>query len=143
MVSEVTEDHGEAKILTVWGWPSCILQARKGETHHCVDDCSIVANSSSLITGFKTEIAKHVDITDLGDFHWILGIKVLHIREEHHILLSQQSYIDSILWHYRLEDLKPVSIPMDPNVCLTSAQSPKSTEDFVSSLPVVVTKIRY
>jgi hypothetical protein len=47
-----------------------------------VDDCTIVASSSSLVTGFKTEIAKHVDITDLGDLHWILGIEVLRIREE-------------------------------------------------------------
>ena len=54
-----------------------------------VDDCSIVANSSSLVTGFKTEIAKHVNITDLGDLHWILGIEVLCIREERRILLSQ------------------------------------------------------
>ena len=95
-----------------------------------VDDCSIVANSKPLIMGFKTEIAKHVDITNLGDLHWILGIEVLRIREERRILLSQRSYIDSTLWRYGLDDLKPVSIPMDPNVCLTSAQSPSSTEDF-------------
>jgi len=95
-----------------------------------VDDCTITANTTSLITGFKTEIAKHVDITDLGDLHWILGIEVQRIREERRILLSQRSYIDSILRRYGLDDLKPVSIPMDPNVRLTSAQSPKSTEDF-------------
>jgi len=47
--------------------------------------------------GFKTEIAKHVDITNLGDLHWILGIEVLRIREERRILLSQRSYIDSTL----------------------------------------------
>ncbi len=95
-----------------------------------VDDCTIVANTSSLVTGFKSEIAKHVDITDLGDLHWILGIEVLRIREERRILLSQHSYIDSILRRYGLDDLKPVSIPMDPNTRLTSAQSPSSTEDF-------------
>jgi hypothetical protein len=44
-----------------------------------VDDCSIVATSLSLVTGFKTEIAKHVDITDLGSLHWILGVEVLRI----------------------------------------------------------------
>jgi hypothetical protein len=44
-----------------------------------VDDCTIVANTLLLVTTFKTEIAKHVDITDLGDLNWILGIEVLHI----------------------------------------------------------------
>ena len=41
-----------------------------------VDDCTIVGKSKKLIECFKTEIAKYVDITDLGDLHWILGIKV-------------------------------------------------------------------
>ena len=47
-----------------------------------VDDCTIVANAQPLITHFKIEIAKHIKITDLGNLHWILGIKVLQIREE-------------------------------------------------------------
>ena len=80
-----------------------------------VDDCTIIANAQPLITQFKIEIAKHVDITDLGDLHWILGIEILCICEECRILLSQCSYIDSTLWRYGLEDLKPISIPMDPN----------------------------
>ncbi len=95
-----------------------------------VDDCTIVVKTQPLIARFKIEIAKHVEITDLGDLHWILGIEVLRIREERRILLSQRSYIDSVLRHYGLEDLKPVSTPMDPNLRLTSAQSLKSTEDF-------------
>src|SRR6266511_3471556 len=95
-----------------------------------VDDCTIVANAQPLITHFKIEIAKHVEITDLGDLHWILGIEVLRIREEKQLLLSQRSYIDSILRRYGLEDLRPVSTPMDPNTRLTSAQSPNTTEEF-------------
>jgi len=35
-----------------------------------VDDCTIIANAQPLITQFKIEIAKHVDITDLGDLSW-------------------------------------------------------------------------
>ena len=41
-----------------------------------IDDCTIVGKSKNLIECFKKEIAKYVDITDLGDLHWILGIKV-------------------------------------------------------------------
>ena len=70
-----------------------------------------------------------MDITDLGDLHWILGIEVRRIREDRKILLSQRLYIDSILRRYGLDDLKPVSTPMDPNTKLTSAQSPTTTED--------------
>jgi hypothetical protein len=94
-----------------------------------VDDCSIVASTQPLIDRFKIEIKKHVDITDLGGLHWILGIEVKRIREERKILLSQRSYIDSILRRYGFDDLKPISTPMDPNIRLTSAQSPTTTDD--------------
>jgi hypothetical protein len=95
-----------------------------------VDDCSIVGKTKALIARFKVEMAKFVDITDMGDLHWILGIEVRRIREEKKILLSQKSYIDSILRRYGFEDLKPVSTPMDPSIRLTSAQSPSTTEEF-------------
>ncbi len=94
-----------------------------------VDDCSIVASTQPLIDRFKIEIMKHVEISDLGDLHWILGIEVKRIREEKKILLSQRSYIDSTLHRYGFEDLKPISTPMDPNVRLTTAQSPSATDD--------------
>ena len=48
-----------------------------------VNDCTIVGKGQGLITLFKVEIAKHVGITDLGNLHWILGIEILRICEEH------------------------------------------------------------
>ena len=97
-----------------------------------VDDCSIVGNTRKLVDRFKVEMAKFVDITDLGELHWILGIEVCRIREERKLLLSQKSYIDSILRRYNFDDLKPISTPMDPNVRLTSAQSPSTTEEIAA-----------
>ncbi|CAA7259930.1 unnamed protein product [Cyclocybe aegerita] len=61
-----------------------------------VDDCTIVATALPLIEAFKAEVAKHVEITDLGELHWILGIEVQRNRECRIIFLSQRSYIDSI-----------------------------------------------
>jgi hypothetical protein len=94
-----------------------------------VDDCSVVGKTKALVARFKVEIAKFVDITDMGELNWILGIEIRRIREERKILLSQKSYIDSILRRYGFEDLKPISTPMDPSVRLTSAQSPSTTEE--------------
>ena len=62
-----------------------------------VDDCCIVGKTKALVEWFKVEIAKFVEITDMGDLHWILGIEVKRIREDQKLLLSQKSYIDSIL----------------------------------------------
>ena len=69
-----------------------------------VDDCTIVGKSKVLVEWFKTEIAKFVDITDLKDLHWILGIEVCQICEDQRLLLSQNSYIDLILCRYGFED---------------------------------------
>ena len=80
-----------------------------------VDDCTIVGKSLALVERFKVEIAKYVEITNMGTLHWILGIKVHHIWEDHKLLLSQKAYIKSILWRYGFEDLKPISTPMDPS----------------------------
>ena len=62
-----------------------------------IDDCTIVGKSLVVVERFKTEIAKYVEITDMGGLHWILGIEVHHIWEDHKLLLSQKAYLESIL----------------------------------------------
>ena len=62
-----------------------------------VDDCTIAATSIKLINDFKARILEYVEITDLGELHWLLGIEIKRDREHRTIHLSQCSYIDSIL----------------------------------------------
>ena len=95
-----------------------------------VDDCTVTATLMNLINDFKANISKHVEITDLGELHWLLGIEVKRDRQSRTIHLSQRSYLDSIIRRYGFQDLKPVSIPMDTNIRLTTAQSPSTTADF-------------
>ena len=94
-----------------------------------VNDCTIVATSTKLILNFKTQIARHVEITDLGEIHWILGIEVHRERECRLLFLSQRSYLESIIQRYGFEDLKPVALPMETSTRLTSAQSPSTTNE--------------
>ena len=94
-----------------------------------VNDCTIVATTKFLIENFKITIAKHVEISDLGELHWILGIEVRRERENKKIFFSQRAYLDSILRCYGLDELKPVSLPMETSIRLTSAQSPSTTEE--------------
>lgn len=53
-----------------------------------IDDCTIVATTSTLITQLKTKLSKHVKISNLGKLHWILCIEVCRICEKQLILLS-------------------------------------------------------
>ena len=97
-----------------------------------VNDCSIIATSIPLIDSFKTKIKTFVDITNMGELNWILGIAIKRIREQKKIFLSQTSYIDSILRRYGFDDARLLSTPMDPNIRLTSADCPSSTEAIAS-----------
>lgn len=92
-----------------------------------VDDCTIAATTLEAVARLKEGVRKHVEVSDLGELHWILGIEVRRDRDSRIVALSQHSYLDSIIRRYGFEDLKPVSIPMDPNVRLSSLQSPSST----------------
>jgi hypothetical protein len=64
-----------------------------------------------------------VEIFDLGELHWLLGIEIKCDRGRRLLHLSQHSYIDAILKHYGFEDVKPV------NIRLTSAQAPATTAE--------------
>ena len=97
-----------------------------------VDDCTIAASSLALVVAFKAELSKHVEIMDLGELHWLLGIKVTRNREECSLALSQCSYLESIIRHFNFNDLKPVSLPMELNVKLSSSQSPTTGADFAA-----------
>jgi len=41
-----------------------------------VDDCTIAASSPELVVDLKDGLQKHVEVTDLGELHWMLGIEV-------------------------------------------------------------------
>ena len=86
-------------------------------------------------------MAQHVEITDLGELHWLLGIEIKHDRNKKTIHLSQCSYISSILRRYNFQDLKPVSIPMDTNIRLTTSQSPSTTVEIAEMCDIPYHKV--
>jgi len=91
-----------------------------------VDNCTIVATTICLIKKLKASLHMHFKVTDLRELHWMLGIKVKCNRPSQVIHISQYTYIDAILRHYNLANLKPLSTPMDHQICLSSEQVPAS-----------------
>lgn len=98
-----------------------------------VDDCTIAASELELVVRLKRDMSKHVEVTDLGELHWLLGIEVKRDRSSHAIRLSQKSYIDDIVRRFNFDELRPISTPMDPNLVLSSSQSP-STPDQIAAM---------
>ncbi|THH08422.1 hypothetical protein EW146_g8993 [Bondarzewia mesenterica] len=97
-----------------------------------VDDCTITVTMISLIDDFKARLRKHVEVTDLGELHWLLGIEIKRDRDAGTIHLCQRSYINSILCRFNFDELKPVSTPMEPQNRLSTAQSPSTTSEIAT-----------
>ena len=94
-----------------------------------VDDCTITGTTQKLLDHYKILINARYTMTDLGPVSWLLRIKVNRDRKNHTIMLSQQSYIESILAHFNFMDAKPLSIPMDSNVAFLKDQCPTTPND--------------
>ena len=62
-----------------------------------VDDYTITASNLGLIDEFKAGLRKHVEVTDLGELHWMLGVEIKRNRHAGLIHMSQRAYIDSII----------------------------------------------
>jgi hypothetical protein len=94
-----------------------------------VDDCTITSTSQHLLDAHKICINPRYAMTDLSPISWLLGIEVTHNCKKYTIMLSQQSYIDSILTCFNFTDMKPLAIPMDPNVSFSKDQCPSTPDE--------------
>ncbi len=95
-----------------------------------VDDCMITASSVAAVNAFKARLRKHVEVMDLSELHWMLGIEVRRDHAGGTVHLSQRSYIDSILRRYSFNNVKPVSTPFNTQVRLTLEQAPADAAEF-------------
>jgi len=89
-----------------------------------VDDCAITSSSSELLQDYKQKINTCHSITNLGSIHWLLGIKITRDRSTQTISLWQQSYIDTIIQRFNLEDAKSIPTPMISGISYTVKDSP-------------------
>ena len=101
-----------------------------------IDDCTIAATNLALIEHLKHGIKRFVEITDLGELHWLLGIEIRQNREACTISLSQHAYIKLIIHWFRFEDLKPISTPMDPSAKLSVMQSPLTRSQYTAMMHI-------
>ena len=89
-----------------------------------VDDCTITSSSAELVQDYKQKINARHSITDLGPIHWLLGIKVTRDRGARTISLSQESYIDTIIRRFNLDDAKPIPTPIIPTITYSTKDAP-------------------
>jgi hypothetical protein len=94
-----------------------------------IDDCMVTGSSKLEIDNFKVEMNGKYKLTDMGAANWLLGIKITQDFANKTISLSQHAYIEAIITRFNFNDLKPLSVPMDPSAPLSKSQSPSKLED--------------
>jgi hypothetical protein len=96
-----------------------------------VDDCTITSSSGELLQDYKRKINAHHSITDLGPIHWLLGIKITRDRKARTISLSQESFINTIIRCFNLEEAKAIPFPITPNISYSTKDAPTDKTEAV------------
>ena len=71
-----------------------------------VDDILLIGNDFKILSKVKIQLATQFQMKDLAEAQYVLGIKIIRDRKNKIIALSQENYIDSILFKYNLQDSK-------------------------------------
>ena len=94
-----------------------------------VDDMLIVSNSKSKLAEMKLNLTKYFKVKDLGEVKFLLGIEVVHDRKSGSIELSQEAYINQLLKRFKVQDIKPTTMPLSPGIHLTQDNCPNTEEE--------------
>jgi hypothetical protein len=74
-----------------------------------VDDLILTGSDPTLLNHVKTNINNKFEMTDLGYFHYFLGLQGLQTKEV--IFLFQSKYACDLRRHFHEEDSKPTPSP--------------------------------
>jgi hypothetical protein len=94
-----------------------------------VDDMTLITTSEALMGELKTNLHKLFELLDGGAISWMLGIEIQFDAATRSLLLSQQTYLRSILAQIGLTDVRPLSVPADPHIFLSTDMSPATPQD--------------
>jgi hypothetical protein len=101
-----------------------LLRMAKPYHSYYVNNTIPAGPSTARITKFKKDFNVHLDITNQGKIHYILGIHITHNQQPHTITLDQTAYVSSILSRFGMQDCHPVHTPLDVKDRFLSSQSP-------------------
>jgi hypothetical protein len=101
-----------------------------------VDDLMIIGNDLKAIAKLKDELGRLFKIKDLGNIHYILGIKVTHAPDGS-ITMSQAHYMDAILKQYNVENARAAGAPLNTSVKLSKPTAEATIDErrYVKNVP--------
>lgn len=96
-----------------------------------VDDSFICVNQNdeNEYNEFKTEFNKQFKIKDLGEAHWILGMKIQRNKSTGEYTLNQRTYIEKLIKKFNMEKAHPATTPELPSHKLSLDDCPSTEEE--------------
>jgi transposase InsO family protein len=79
-----------------------------------VDDLLLASDNLEELKKVKAELQSCFEMEDMGEASFALGIKITRDRAARTLTISQGAYILDVLTRFNMQDLRPVSTPMDP-----------------------------
>jgi hypothetical protein len=83
-----------------------------------VDDLILVCNNKDKLLEVKEKLSRNIEMKDLGDLHFFLGMEVERDCAQCLLYFNQIRYLKEILKCFRMEDCKTIGVPLDPKIKL-------------------------
>ena len=94
-----------------------------------VDDLLLFSQDMAEIAKVKAWLSREFPMKDLGVVSQVLGIKVSHDKKRGWLRMDQESYCNSLLQKYRMEEAKESRIPLIVKEKLTRKMCPVTKEE--------------
>ena len=94
-----------------------------------VDDLILLTDTVESMQKLKLELHDAFKMTDCGEIHHFLGLRVDRDRANRKLTLDQEHFADQILSRFRMSNCNPVLTPLDPSVLLTRAEGGDNVEN--------------
>ena len=91
-----------------------------------VDDILLASTNLDLLEQTKSFLSKKFDMKDLGEAKYVLGIEIKRDRSRFLLGLSQQSYINTVLKRFDMQDCTAGAVPMSKGDKLHKNQCPRN-----------------
>ncbi|KAL2236675.1 UNVERIFIED_CONTAM: Retrovirus-related Pol polyprotein from transposon TNT 1-94 [Sesamum indicum] len=94
-----------------------------------VDDMLIAGSNVKEINRLKDQLSRKFDMKDLGEARQILGMKITRDKGTGKLWLSQSDYIEKVLCRFKVENAKPVRMPLGNQLKLSNSDSPQTDSE--------------
>ena len=99
-----------------------------------VDDLLLFSSSLPRLIHLKSKLCQLFEMTDMGEAHYILGLKITRNRSARQLSLSQQEYVRRVVERYGMTNCNPTSTPLAAGTILSKDDCPPTP----SATPVTI-----